>query len=198
MLAYHRVIPTVGIQVTLWTAIKIRWIGTKLLKRSIRIHHTFLSKFFLWLMFKNKKQNKTKTERKSFLNIFNFFKNKLFCFTVVWKYVILRDWSNAGIKNMFWKSLLERFIILTSGYFKSPSIFMKTAKRSICFPNSRKVSVTFCQPWLNKWLWVKVIQLWSAWGPASPLEYRLKKQSLWTWAAHYSQGLSSPIQFFWN
>lgn len=155
---YHRVIPTVCIQGTLWTPLKIRWIGTKLLKRSIHTHQTFLSKFFLWLMFKNKRMNKTKQikkqkkkqKKKSFLNIFNFLKNKLFCFTVVWKYVILWDWSNAGIKNMFWKSLLERFIILTSGYFKSPSIFMKTAKRSICFPNSRKSLLPFVNhDWTN-------------------------------------------------
>lgn len=106
-------------------------------------------------MFKNKKKktiNKTNKhqERKIFLTIFNFFENKLFCFTVVWKYVILWDWSNAGIKNMFWKSLLERFIILTSGYFKSQSIFMKTAKRSICFPNSGKSLLPFVNhDWTN-------------------------------------------------
>ena len=43
----------------LWTPIKIRWIGTKLLKRSIHIHHRFLFEFLLWLMFKNKGINKT-------------------------------------------------------------------------------------------------------------------------------------------
>lgn len=86
----------------------------------------------------------------SFLNIFNFFQNNLFCFTVVWKYVILWDWSSARIKNMLWKSLLERFIILTSGYFKSLLIFMKTAKRSICFLNSRKSPLPFVNhDWTN-------------------------------------------------
>ena len=151
-------------------------------------------------MFKNKmlnKQTKKKQERKSFLNIFNFFKNNLFCFTVVWKYVILWDWSNAGIKSMFWKSLLERFIILTSGYFKSPSIFMKTAKRSICFLNSRKSLLPFVNhDWTNdfgsKWFSCEMPGVLPApWN-------RLKKQSLWTWAAHCSQGLSSPTQFFWD
>lgn len=104
-------------------------------------------------MFKNKRINKTNKkarEGKAFLIFSTFLKNKLFCFIVVWKYVILWDWSNAGIKNMFWKSLLERFIILTSGYFKSPSIFMKTAKRSICFPNSRKSVLPFVNhDWTN-------------------------------------------------
>lgn len=129
------------------------WIGIKLLKRSIRIHHTFLSELFVWLMFKYKRINKTNKKArkgKAFLIFSTFLKNKLFCFIVVWKYVILWDWSNAGIKNMFWKSLLERFIILTSGYFKSPSIFMKTVKRSICFPSSRKSLLPFVNhDWTN-------------------------------------------------
>lgn len=77
---------------------------------------------------------------------------------------------------MFWKSLLERLIILTSSYFKSLSIFMKTAKRSICFPNSRKSLLPFVNhDWTNdfrsKWFSCEVP--WSC----QPLEYRLWKSN---------------------
>lgn len=96
------------------------------------------------------------------------------------------DWSSAGIKNMFWKSPLERLIILTSSYFKSLSIFMKTAKRSICFPKSRKSLLPFVNhDWTNDFgsKWFSCEMPWSC----QPLEHRLKKGAT-------TLDLSCPLQ----
>lgn len=115
----------------------------------------------------------------------------LYC---TWKICHFWDWSNAGINHMFWKSLLERFIILTSGYFKSRRSLWKQPRDPFVFQTVESLCY-FCQPWLSKWLWVKVIQLWSVGVLSAPWNTDFKKQPLWTWSAHCSQGLRSLTQF---
>lgn len=123
------------------------------------------------LMFKNKRINKTKQksqENKAFSNIFSTF-SRITCFAShslkISHFVrLIQSWDKEYVLKISFRKIYN--INLRLFYF--PSIFMKTAKRFICFPNSRKL--TFVNhDWTNEF-WVKVIQLWNAWGPARPLE----------------------------